>query len=455
MNIIIVGCGKIGKAILKTLTKENHNVTVIDKDNLVVKNISDNFDVISICGNGTSPDLLLNAGVNKTDVFIATTNSDEFNLLSCFIAKTLGAKHLVARVRDEEHNSSDFEQIKSKLGISMTINPELYTAKYLYNLINLPSATKVEKFSTRSFEIVEFLVKEDSPIIDIPLFELRKKFPYNFLVCAILRDNKAIIPYGSDTLKAGDKIGILSTFTETHKILKLMKNEVKPIKDVMIIGASKVSTYLADLLIENKNTVTIIEKEEKRALEISEKFNGELTVVNSDGMNHDVLNEHGISKVDAFVALTGKDEENVLSSIYAKSKNDGKIITKISKEELLDVSENLTLDSIVSPSKIIADVIVSYVRGLQSSGDSNVEVIYTLMNGMIEAVEFSINSEFEFTNVPLKNLKLKKDMIIAGIIRDDKSIIPGGDDVIMPNDKVILITEGQTILDLEDVIKKK
>ncbi|MBO5925948.1 MAG: Trk system potassium transporter TrkA [Clostridia bacterium] len=455
MNIIIVGCGKIGKCILSRLIKENHNVTVIDKNQTVVNEIADNYDVISICGNCTAYDTLIEAKANKADIFIATTNLDEINLLSSFIAKTMGAKYTVARVRDEDHNSKNFEFVREKLGISMTINPELYTAKHIYNLLQFPSATKVETFTSRCFEIAELTVKENSPLINVPLAELRKKYPYKFLISAILRDGEAIIPDGSVVLKPKDKIGLLSSFPETHKLLKLMDFDKKPIKNVLIVGAGRITNYLAELLLEGKNSVTVIEKNESRALEFSEAFDGKLTVVKGDGLNNGLLLEHGVNSVDAFLSLTGKDEQNFLTSYYAKSKNAGKVITKINNEAIIGVSENLGLETLVSTQSIIADVIASYVRALQSSEGSKIETLYTLMNGMIEASEFTVTPDFALTNIPLKNLKLKQNTIVAGIIRKGTSIIPGGDDVILPDDKVIIISKGQKVIDLFDCIKQK
>ncbi len=455
MNIVIVGAGKIGKCLLKSLIKEKHNITVIDSNEEVVKSITNSFDVISLIGNGTSYKTLSEIDAKTIDVFIATTGSDEVNLLSCFMAKTMGAKHTVSKVRDEDHNLNNYEVLRNKLGISMIINPDLKTAKHLYNLINLPSATKVESFASKSFEIIELLVKNDSPIIDIPLYELRKKYHYNFLICTVLRNDEVIIPDGYFKLLAGDKIGLLSAFTESHKILKLMGFSQKTIKDVMMVGASRIAFYLSELLLESKHPITVIEKNEERALDFSERVGGGVSVILGDGMNQDLLFEHGIKNVDAFVSLTGKDEENILSSFYAKNQNAGKVITKVNREELYGLVENLGLESVFSAKNVVADVIVSYVRALQSSIGSKVETIYSLMNGKAEAVEFTITENFEFTNIPLKQLKLDNDMIIAGIIRDNKCIVPYGDDYITTQDKVIIITKGQSVLDLNSVIKLK
>lgn len=452
MNIIIAGAGKIGKSLLKSLIKEQHNITVIDVNEEKIKNIENTFDVISIVGNSTSFETLSSVNMDKADVFIATTNLDEVNLLSCFMAQTLGAKHTVARVRDEEHNINNFEVLRNKLGISMIINPEFYTAKYLYNLIKLPSATKVETFSSRSFEMVELTIKEDSPIVNIPLYELRKNYPYNFLICVVSRNDEVIIPDGSFNLQVGDKIGMLSPFSEMHKLLKVLGFEQKTIKNLLMVGASRVAVYLSQLLQADKHPITIVEKNETRAKEVSEILEGNFTVINGDGMNQDLLLEHGLGGVDAYLSLTGKDEENILSSVYAKNISKGKIITQINKDELSKIAENLGLDCVFSPKNIVADVIVSYVRALQSSIESKIETLYSVMNGKAEAIEFVINESFKELNVPIKDLKIAKNMIVGGIIRNNRCIIPHGDDVIFPNDKIIVITKGQTVADLSDVI---
>ena len=455
MNIIIAGAGKIGIALLDSLIKEQHNITVIDLSEETVNAINNSYDVISIKGNSTSFETLSSVNMDKVDVFIATTNLDEVNLLSCFMAQTLGAKHTVARVRDEEHNINNFEVLRNKLGISMIINPELYTAKYLYNLIKLPSATKVETFSSRSFEMVELLIKEDSPIINVPLFELRKKFPYNFLICTVLRNGEVVIPDGYFVLEPGDKIGLLSPFSEMLKILKALGFEQKAIKDVLIVGASKIAVYLSQLLQNDKQLVTIIEKDEKRAKEVSEMLYGNADVIFGNGTEQDLLFEHGVKGVDAFLTLTGKDEENILTSVYAKKHNAGKIITKVNKEELAKIAESLGLDCVFAPKNVVANVIVSYVRALQGSVESKIETLYSIMNGKAEALEFAINDNFKESNVPIKDLKIAKDMIIGGIIRNNKCIIPHGNDVILANDKIIVITKGQKINDLSDFINLK
>ena len=454
MNIILAGCGKIGKTLLSNLIKEKHSITVIDLSDEVVKEISNSFDVIAIQGNATSYDVLKSARIERADIFICTTASDEVNMLGCFIAKKMGAKHTVARVRDEEYSSSNFDYIKNQLGLSMAINPELTTAHYIYNLLNLPSATKVETFTARAFELAEFIIKDNASITDIPLYELRKKINYNFLVCIVRRGKTTYIPDGNFKLAIGDKISILSPFAKTSKLVKALGFEQKPIKSAMIIGASKISKYLCELLSLSKTPVTVIEKDGDKALSFTKSLKNGTTVVKGDGMNQDLLLEHGIEDIDSFISLTNKDEQNILTSIYAKNKGVAKVITKINKNELGDMSSSLDLDSIVSPKNIIADNILRYVRALENSEGSKIETLYTLMDKTAEAIEFTASEDFNFANIPLKDLKIKKDVLIAGIIRNGEAFIPCGTDVLLPSDKIIIISKSQQIKDLSNAFLK-
>ncbi len=454
MYIVLAGCGKIGKTLLSNLIKEKHSICVIDAKENVVKEVSNAFDVIAIHGNATSYDVLKLARIEKADVFICTTNLDEVNMLACFIAKKMGATDTVARVRDEEYSTSNFTYIKNQLGISMCINPELTAAHYIYNLLNLPSASNVETFTSRAFELAEFTIKQNSTITDIPLYELRKNIPYNFLVCIVSRNGETFIPDGNFKLQVGDKISVLSPFAQTSKLVKALGFEQKSIKDTMILGASKISKYLSELLSLYKIPVTVIEIDEDTAIEFTKSLKNPVTVIKGDGMNQELLMEQGIENFDSFISLTGKDEQNILASIYAKNKGVSKVITKVNSNQLGDVSSSLDLDSIVSPKHIIADEILRYVRALENSEGSKLETLYTLMNKTAEAIEFTIEKEFDFTNVEIKDLKIKKDVLIAGIIRNGKAIIPCGTDVILPLDKIIIISKSQQIKDLSNAFTK-
>ncbi len=455
MNIIVAGCGKIGKTIIKSMVDEKHNVTAIDVDREIVSSVTNIYDIMGICGNCTSYETLNEAGAKNADLFIAVTNLDELNMLACYVAKKMGAKHTVCRTRDYEYNRKSFNFVKDQLSLDMTINPELLTAQHIFNLLKLPSATKVETFSRNSFEVVELVVEENSPITNASLIELRKKFPINFLICSVLRDDNVFIPNGSFVLKAGDKIGLISPITESHKLLKLMGFSKIQIKNVLIVGAGKIACYLANLLLKSKNPVKIIEKDRQKCVDVSFLLEDEATVVCGDGMSHELLSENRIADADAFISLTGQDEGNILMSFYASSQGVKKVITKVNKNELLSISKNLRVENPISTKQIAANVLVSYARALSNCIGNKVETLYSLMDGKAEAVEFSVLNDFKYANVPLKNLKFKHGVLVAGIIRDRSCIIPCGEDVLMAGDNVIIITASQSLYDLAEVVSLK
>lgn len=453
MKIIVVGCGKIGKTIVSSLVKERHEVLVMDNDAKVVTSVTDEFDVMGICGNGTSYDKLEEAGVASAELFIAVTNSDELNMLSCFAAKRLGAKHTVARIRSSEYNTKSLGFMRDSLELSMVINPELLTAEALYNVLKLPSATKVETFSGGAFEMAEIIVKQGSPLDGITMIELRKKIKEHFLISAVQRGNNVYIPNGLFRLHYGDKIGITATGDDMHDLLKNLGITHKQARNVMILGAGEITYYLAKKLTAERTSVKVIERNKARCDEFCELVD-KAFVINGDGMNQEALMEEGIDTTDAFVALSGNDETNILISSYANTRKVAKIITKVNRKELSPIAEKLGLDCLISPKTIIADTLVRYARALQNSLGSNVETLYSLMNGGAEALEFNVAADFPKRGVPLKNLKLKPSVLIAGITRDFQAFIPGGDDCIEQGDKVIVIAAGQKLYDLKDILKQ-
>ena len=456
MKIIVVGCGKIGKTIIATLVKEGHEVVAVDVNRDVVKEVNNLYDVMCICGNGTEYERLKEAGVKTADLFIAATSSDELNMLSCFAAKRMGANYTVARIRDAENNGNyghDF--MKAQLGLSMAINPELQTAIAVYNVLKLPSASMVEMFSSQRLEMVHFSLREDSPLDGVSLMDLRRSSNEKFLVCAVSRGERGeevCIPQGNFRLKSGDKIGVIANGRDTHKVMKALGVSHKQVRNVLIMGGGKTSRYLAQMLVESRISVKVIEKDPARCIEFCENVPG-ATVIQGNGMNQDLLLEEGIASCDAFVALTGHDEENILISFYAKSLKNSKVITKVNREELSAIAENLGLDCIVSPKKITADILGQYARALNKSEGSTVETLYSLMNDRIEALEFNVLQDFEYNGKRIKDMAFREGVLIAGIVRGHNAIIPDGDDCILAGDKVIVIVAGQHVYDLASLIK--
>ncbi len=452
MNIIVIGCGKIGSTILANLVEEGHDVVALDNNPDVIAEITNVYDVMGVCGNGVDCDVLEEAGVEKTELVIAATGSDELNMLSCFLAKRMGAEYTIARIRNPEYNDRSLGFMRQQLDLSMAINPELSAAHELYNILKLPSAAKIETFSGRNFEMIEMRLKSDSAFDGMRVADMRTKFKAKFLICAVQREDEAYIPDGNFILKSGDKIGITATPAEITKLLKELGIQQKQVRNIMILGGGRIAYYLTKKLCAAGISVTIIERDRKICEELCEVL-PKAVVVNGDGAQQEILLEEGLLSVDAFVSLTGMDEENILVSSYAQSQNVPKVIAKVNRDELIPLAEHWGLDCIITPKKLVADVLVQYARALENSAGSSMETLYKLMDDKVEALEFKVKPDFPMLNVSFKELKTKNNILIAGIMRDRRSIIPAGDDVLMAGDKVIVLAANQRINTLSDILK--
>ncbi len=452
MNIIVVGCGKIGQSIIASLLSEGHDVVAIDKDPEIIEEVTNIYDVMGVCGIGTDCEILAEAGTAKADIFIAVTGSDELNMLSCYLAKTLGAENTIARIRNREYNEKSLGFLQHELNLSMSVNPDYFAAHDIYNVLKLPSAAHIETFSTRNFEIIELVLRENSPLAGTKIMDLRRQNKAKFLICAVCRDGKLCIPDGSFELKSGDKIALTAAPSEIIKLLKSLKITQRSAKKVMIMGASRTGYYLARMLLLSGVSVIIIDKDPKKCQEICELLPS-ATVILGDGAQQELLREEGINNVDAFISLTGMDEQNILISYYAQSQNVPKVITKVNRSEFVPLATGLGLDTIVSPRRTISDVILRYARALHNSVGSNVEKLYKIMDGNAEALKFNVKEDFKYTNIPLKDIDFKPNILISGILRNRKAVIPTGDTVILPGDKVIVISAEHRLYDLADIIR--
>ena len=451
MKIVIVGCGKIGTTILSSLVAEGHDIVAVDDNAPVITEITNIYDVMGVCGSGADYETLTEAGVEKAELFVAVTGSDELNMLSCFIARKMGAKHTIARIRNPEYNDQSLGFMKQHLHLSMAINPEKLAAKELFNALKLPSAAKIEPFSRRSLEMIELKLSQDSPLDGLKLIELRKKYNVSLLICVVCRGDEVYIPDGSFELKGGDKIGITAAPAEILRFLRMLGSMRRQARNVMILGGSKTAYYLSKMLLAGGNTVKIIEQDHKRCLELCDKLPG-ASVIHGNGAQQELLQEEGLYSTDAFVSLTGIDEENILLSFFAASQNVPKVIAKVNQDEFAPIADKLGLDCIVSPRKITSDILVRYARALENSIGSKVETLYRLMDGKAEALEFIAAPDCSLGGIPLKDLKLKPNILVAGIIRGRKTMIPAGDDFILPGDNVVVLAAGQRLNDLSDII---
>ena len=452
MNIIVAGCGKVGAAVINSLEKEGHKITIIDIEKTRVDALINVYDLMGVYGNAADSDVLTEAGAASADLFIAATASDELNMLSCFFARRLGAAHTIARVRGASFNETSLSFFRQQLELSMTINPELTAAREIFNILKLPSAIKIETFSNRSIEMVEFKLKENSSLHDMKLSTMRERYKKNaFLVATVQRGGEVVIPDGNFTLQSGDKIGIIATPAEIQKLFQQMNLLQKQARNVMLLGGSRTAYYLAKRLASIGCAVKIIEQDRARCDELAELLPA-CEVICGNGADQDFLLSEGIRSMDAVAALTGMDEENILFAFCAASVNVPKVIAKINRNELRGIAEGMGLESIVSPKNSVAEVVTRYARALQNSSGSNVETLYQIADGRAEVLEFKVRPEFVGAGIPLRELKLKPNVLIGGIVRGRRTIIPAGGDDIRAGDKVVVITAGRSFHDLSDIL---
>ncbi len=451
MKIVVIGNGKVGHTIIRHLCNEGHNVVVIDNDPDEIEQIVNEYDVMGICGNGASVEILGNAKAGKADMLIAVTSSDETNMLACVIAKKMGARSTIARVRNHEYDSH-IAQMTDALDISLIINPEKEAANEILKIINFPEALKVDTFQNGKVDLVELYIPHESPLIGKSLIEISQQYRVKVLICAVQRGEEVVIPDGNFIFHEGDVVHL----TATKRNVKLFLNKLglisSKIKSIFVIGGGKVATYLCDELVKNNYSVKLVEKDHDKCVELSELLEG-VTIIHGDGSDQEMLTEEGFNETDAVVCLTGMDEENIIISMYAYKQRVGKIITKVNKASLAGLMESIRMASVITPKDITSSRILRYVRAKNNSRSSNVITLYKLVNNKVEVIEFEAKATSKALNLPLKNMRLKKKVLIASIIRGKEVIIPSGDDVITAGDNVIVVTTNEFFNTLDDILE--
>lgn len=452
MNIIIVGDGKVGATLVEHLSKEGHDVVVIDRDPKVIEQMVNSYDVMGICGNGANCEIQLEAGVDSADLFIAATSSDELNILSCLMAKKAGAGHTIARVRNPDY-LKQLPFFKDALGLSMIVNPEYDAANEIAKVLRFPNAINIETFYRGLVDLVEIKIDEGNPLCNMQMTDIFNKFGIKILVCAVQRKNEVIIPRGDFIFKAGDRIHITAprgVLVDFMKKLKIYKHRTK---NIMIIGGGKMGYYLARQLCETGGyNVKIIENDLERCEKLCELLPN-ADILHGDGTDREILLEQGLDGQDAFVALTTIDEENIIASMYASSLGVIKTVAKVNRVSY-EVLESIGMDSAFSSKAIAANRIVAYVRALENSGEeSSVQTLYKLVGGQVEALEFKIETDFSGIDIPLRDLKLKRDTLIACIIRNHKVIYPGGNDCIELGDSIVVVTKRNHISSINEIFE--
>lgn len=451
MKIFIVGGGKIGRALTVQLARDGYVLTVIDREESVVDSMSNTVDVISFQGNGASYATLKELNASEADIFIAVTDSDELNILSCMTAHMMGAKHTIARIRDVDYSRQN-RFYKDKLGLSMSINPELATAMEIYRLLRFPLATRVEVFARGRAELVEMSVGENSTLAGKSLIEINRNMGINLLICAVVREGQAFVPKGDTVLQTGDILYLTGAAEEFRKSFKKLKMPVKPLQSVMISGGGRISYYLAEVLIKQGAKVTLIEKNQGIANEISAAISKAVVMCDDTLAYFDSMSGTDIDHTDAFIAMTENDEYNLIAAMYAESQGINKVVSRINNKSRLKVLQPGSRICTISREDVAADRILGYSRSLLNAEDNDaVESLYRLMDGKIEFIEFKIDVKDKNLNIPLKDLKLKRNILLGCIIRDMTTIIPRGDDMLMPGDTALVATINRQIARLEDI----
>ncbi|SFE27655.1 Trk system potassium transporter TrkA [Peptostreptococcus sp. D1] len=452
MKIVVIGGGKVGRKISEELSQDMHDVTVIDQNMDVINKINSFQDVACFNGNAIDYEVQKEAGIDSADLVIGCTSSDEINMFSCLFAKKFGAKNTIARVRNPLYYNQ-LNHIKNDLGLSMVINPEFVAANEISRIIRFPSALKVETFAKGKIELLEFKIYQSSPLVGKNLNEIRNEYKIKFLICAIQRKDAVIIPKGNIELEVGDKISIAASHEDLELFLKRIGGLKRKIKTVMIIGASKITYYLCKSLEGINIKIKIIEKDIESCRQIGELLPN-VDVIHGDGTDIQLLEEEGFDDVDAFISLTGIDEENIILSMLANGKNIPKVVTKVSNTTFKDLANNFQLDTVVSPKDLTSAIILRYVKAMNNSYGSKLNYLYRIVNNRIEVLEFTVSRECKIINTPLKDMKIRDDLLIACIVRQGTLIIPQGNDTIQEGDNIIIVTSNLNISEITDIVSK-
>lgn len=451
MKIIIVGIGKVGYAIAEQMAGENHDLTLVDLNSSALERAEESLDVMCVEGNGASASILLRAGVREANLMIAVSENDEANLICCLMAKKLGAKHTVARVRNPEY-FRDAPILRREIGLDMIINPEYASAQEIARILRVPAAFSVESFARGLVELIGFQIAETDGLAGKTLLEYNRQNPNSLLLCAAKRGDEVIVPNGSFVPQVGDKVYAIGTPTETVRVLRSMGRPVAPIRRVSVLGGGRIALYLAWALESTGAHLTIVEQNEEKCLALAEKL-PKASVIRGDGTDHELLESEDVLNCDAFVSLTGRDEENLLMALTAQRAGVKKVLPKMSRPNYMDIVRQVGIDTIISPKDITANYISSYVRSLANSQGSVVEGLHKILGGAMEAVEFTATNATHFLNTPLRDLQLRQGLLVAAIVHENKVLIPRGDSEIRVGDRIIVVAKSLFLQDLNDILE--
>ncbi|MGX7092923.1 Trk system potassium transporter TrkA [Hutsoniella sourekii] len=449
MKIVICGAGQVGEAIVDSLW-ESTDITLIDPNEEILNSNYSKYDIQGIIGSAVSINVLREAEVESADVFIAVTNSDESNIIASLLAQNLGVDHVYARVRDPKYYE-DIQFLKESLGVAEIINPEQDAATLIRQILRFPSANSIDKLLKRRAQLVEITVDKNSPLANRSLVDLTDIFDGRVLVCAIERDSEVIIPQGTDHIQVDDNVFVTGMPDDLKNFYKKIRANSRPCRRILIIGGGNISHYLLAQLNQPRMTVKLIERDHQRAIKIAEAYPN-VEVIHGDETDQDLLIEEGLETYDAVVSLSLADEENILISLFAHSQKVRKVIAKVDRPYLLKPIAHMGLESLITPKHLVSERIIRKVRSLIATKDSAVENLHKIVGGAAEALEFKVLRESPITNRPLKDLQLKDHTLMAGILRQDQLIFPGGEDQILVGDTVVIVTKQKAVHDINQLI---
>ncbi|MEG0934430.1 MAG: Trk system potassium transporter TrkA [Clostridia bacterium] len=451
MNIVIVGAGKVGYALADVLSREQHDVTVVDKRADVLSRVGDILDVMCVEGNGASVRTLMEAGVERTDVLICVTAADEINMVCSLMAKQMGAKYVIARIRDPGYTES-LVLLQKEMGIDMVINPERGAALEISRLFRYPFADSIETFARGRVEMVAFRVEERDGIAGIPLKALTGKFP-RVLYCAVERGSEAMIPDGDFVIQVGDRLNVASDLETITQFFKKLGRSTQRVRSAMLIGGGHISYYLARAISGMGVDLRIIEIKKEKCAFLSENLE-DVTIICGDGTDQELLTSENVRDLDALVCLTDRDEENLMTGLFGVHVGVGKVIVKVNRLNYLELLSGMGMDSVISPKYTTANAILRQVRARANACGSIVEKVYRVVDGQVEALEFTALEGANYLGVPLSQLHIPKGVLVAVLVRDRKIIIPFGSDHIEAGDTVILMAKTSSVMKLEDALQK-
>lgn len=451
MKIVIVGGGKVGEKLCHELSQEQNDIILIEKDEDKLERLMNKFDITGMVGNGANIEIQQEMGVDTADVFIAVTEMDEVNLISAVLAKNLGATYTIARVRNPEY-SQQAHILKESLGLSLIINPDQAAARDIIRVLKFPSALSAESFAADKVSLIEMEVEPGSDLIDLDIPTFRQRYK-SLLICIIIRGDQVIIPSGQNHIRQGDRIFLTGQLSDMVIFFKEHGDRGKRIRSTLIVGGGRTTYYVLKALVETHSNIqaTVIELDRQKAEWLSQEF-PQATIIQADGSDHAILDEYGIEDYDAFMSLTGVDEENLVMSVYARHKGVKKVITKMSRVEIMKILTTTPIRTIVTPKQIVANQIIQFVRGRANIQGSNVEALYRLAENRVEVLQFRISRQSQVCNIPLAELALKDNVLIAYIFRQGQLIFPGGNDSLQAHDRVLVVTTHKHFEDVNDIL---